>query len=175
MFWNNVKIALRNLRKHKGFAAINITGLAIGLTVYVFGGLIVEYERTHDLFYENAERIYTIGATAAPELNVGVSKFNAVQSIVGPSIESNIPDVEAVARTIIWEYLIGIGSDRFYEPIRFADPALLERLRMKPMRSLSGVTTVTVLPFSRQRSPTASSSSVVRAVRIRFAPASANA
>ena len=32
MFWNNVKIALRNLKKNKGFAAINITGLAIGLT-----------------------------------------------------------------------------------------------------------------------------------------------
>src|SRR5210317_449091 len=97
MFWNNVKIALRNLRKNKGFAAINITGLAIGLTVYVFGGLIVEYERTHDQFYANADRIYTIGATAAPELNVGVTTFNAVQSIVGPSIEANIPDVEAVA------------------------------------------------------------------------------
>ena len=62
MFWNNVKIALRNLRKNKGFAAINITGLAIGLTVYVFGGLIVDYERTHDLFYKYADRIYTIGA-----------------------------------------------------------------------------------------------------------------
>ena len=28
MFWNNVKIALRNLKKNKGFAAINITGPA---------------------------------------------------------------------------------------------------------------------------------------------------
>ncbi len=126
MFWNNVNIALRNLRKNKGFAAINITGLAIGLTIYVFGGLIVDYERTHDLFYENAERIYTIGATAAPGLNVGIEKFNAVQSAVGPAIEANIPDVEAVARTIVSEYLVAIGSDSFYESIRFADPALLE-------------------------------------------------
>ncbi|HSM32374.1 MAG TPA: FtsX-like permease family protein [Woeseiaceae bacterium] len=126
MFWNNVKIALRNLRKNKGFAAINITGLAIGLTIYVFGGLIVDYERTHDLFFENAERIYTIGATAAPELNVGIEKFNVVQSAVGPAIEANIPDVEAVARTIVSEYLVAIGSDSFYESIRFADPALLE-------------------------------------------------
>jgi putative ABC transport system permease protein len=126
MFWNNVKIALRNLRKNKGLAAINITGLAIGLTVYVFGGLLVEYEQTHDQFYEKADRIYTIGATAAPELNVGMEKFNAVQSAVGPAIEADISDVEAVARTINFEYLIGIGTDRFYEMIRFADPALLE-------------------------------------------------
>ncbi len=126
MFWNNVKIALRNLRKNKGFAAINITGLAIGLTIYVFGGLIVDYERTHDLFFENAKRIYTIGATAAPGLNVGVEKFNVVQSAVGPAIEANIPDVDAVARTIVSEYLIGIDTDSFYEGIRFADPAFLE-------------------------------------------------
>jgi putative ABC transport system permease protein len=126
MFWNNVKIALRNLKKNKGFAAINITGLAIGLTIYVFGGLIVDYERTHDLFYKNAERIYTIGATPAPGLNVGVKKFNAVQSAVGPAIEANIPDVEAVARTIVSEYLVAIGSDSFYESIRFADPAFLD-------------------------------------------------
>ena len=40
MFWNNVKIALRNLRKNKTFAVINILGLAIGMTIYVFGGLV---------------------------------------------------------------------------------------------------------------------------------------
>jgi putative ABC transport system permease protein len=126
MFWNNVKIALRNLGKNKGFAAINITGLAIGLTIYVFGGLLVDYERTHDMFYANADRIYTIGAIAAPELNLGISEFNSVQSAVGPAIDANIPDVQAVARTIVFEYLVGIGSDKFYESIRFADPALLE-------------------------------------------------
>ena len=67
MFWNNVKIALRNLRKHKGFAAINITGLAIGLTIYVFGGLLVDYERTHDVFFGKYDRIYTwIGSDSPP-------------------------------------------------------------------------------------------------------------
>ena len=54
MFWNNVIVALRNLRKNKLFATINILGLAIGLTIYVFGGLLVKYERTHDMFFENA-------------------------------------------------------------------------------------------------------------------------
>ena len=74
MFWNNVKLAIRNLRKHKGFATINIVGLAIGLVVFVFGGLLVEYERTHDTFFENSDRTYTIGVIAEPdsELPVGV-------------------------------------------------------------------------------------------------------
>ena len=125
MFWNYVKIALRNLRKNKAFAAINISGLAIGMTIYVFGGLVVNYERTHDAFFEKYERIYTLGATASPEMNVGVNKFNSVQSAVGPIIEAELTDVEAVARTLNREYLVTMGPDSFYQTIRFADPALL--------------------------------------------------
>ena len=77
MFWNNVKIAIRNLRKHKGFAAINIIGLAIGLVVFVFGGLLVEYEQTHDVFFENSDRtIFSIISSSLfmnlfPEETVG--------------------------------------------------------------------------------------------------------
>ena len=126
MFWNNVKIALRNLRKNKTFAVINILGLAIGMTIYVFGGLVVNYERTHDRNFANHDRTYTIGATASPKLNVGVENFNSVQSAVGPIIEAELTDVEAVARTLLREYLVSIGPDGFYEQIRFADPALLQ-------------------------------------------------
>jgi putative ABC transport system permease protein len=127
MFWNHVIVALRNLRKNKLFATINILGLTIGLTIYVFGGLLVKYERTHDMFFENAERIYTIGSIAAPELNVGIDKMNATFSAVGPIVETELrEDVEAVARTIASEYLISVGRESFYEGILFADPALLD-------------------------------------------------
>jgi putative ABC transport system permease protein len=126
MFWNYVKIALRNLRKNKAFAAINITGLAIGLTIYVFGGLIVNYEVTHDTFFDRYERIYTIGATAAPDLNLSFEELNAVYSAVGPIVEAELSDVEAIARTLAIEYLVSMGPDSFYQSIRFTDPALLE-------------------------------------------------
>jgi putative ABC transport system permease protein len=126
MFWNNVKIAIRNLRKNKTFATINILGLAIGMTIYVFGGLVVNYERTHDMFFEKYDRTYTIGATASPKLNVGVENFNSVQSAVGPLIEAELTDVETVARTLLREYLVSKGEDSYYEQIRFADPTLLQ-------------------------------------------------
>ena len=126
MFWNNVKVALRNLRKKKLFATINIFGLAIGLTIYVFGGLVVNYERTHDMFFENAERIYTIGSTAAPEMNVGIDNFNSTFAAVGPIIEAELQDVEAVARTIGNEFLLSVGAESFYEQLQFADPELLD-------------------------------------------------
>ena len=126
MLWNNIIIALRNLRKNKVFAAINISGLALGLTIYVFGGLLVEYENTHDLVFENTPRTYTIGSVAAPGLDVGVDSFNAVFMAIGPIIAAESPDVDAVARTRGIEYLVSTGVESFYENIRFSDPAFLE-------------------------------------------------
>ena len=79
MFWNYIKIAIRNLRKHKGFATINIAGLAIGLTIYIFGGLLVQYEETHDTFFENSANIYTIGARMSPEQDFGTDFLNSIQ------------------------------------------------------------------------------------------------
>ena len=125
MLWNNIIIALRNLRKNKAFAAINISGLALGLTIYVFGGLLVEYENTHDQSFENFDRIYTLGGTAAPELLAGVDKFNSTFMAVAPIIKAELPDVEAVARTRNSEYLLTSGGESYYEGLRFADPELL--------------------------------------------------
>jgi len=126
MFWNNVIVALRHLRKHKLFALMNITGLAIGLVIFVFGGLLVSYEREHDSFFTNVDRTYTIGATAAPGLNIGIDKLNTIYTAIGPMIEAELSDVDSVARTIISEYLVTRGENGFYEAIRFADPELLD-------------------------------------------------
>ena len=126
MFWNNVKIALRNLRKNKLFALVNILGLALGLTIYVFGGLLIKYESTHDMFFKNAANIYTIGSIAAPDLNVGVDKFNATFTAVAPIIEAELQDVELVARTVTSEYLLSVGDNGFYEGLHFADATILE-------------------------------------------------
>jgi putative ABC transport system permease protein len=126
MFWNNVKIALRNVRKNKLFAAINIAGLALGLTIYVFGGLLVNYEKTHDAFFENSSRLYTIGSVAAPELNIGIDRLNATWSTIGPIIEAELQDVDAVARVKNQEYLLTMGAESFYQSLRFAEPALLD-------------------------------------------------
>jgi putative ABC transport system permease protein len=126
MFWNNVKIALRNLRKNKLFAAINVFGLALGMTIYVFSGLITKYESTHDAFFANSDRIYTIGSFAAPNLNVGIDYMDSTFSAVGPIIKAQFDDVEAVARTLRRQYLVRMGDRSFYQAIIFADPQLLD-------------------------------------------------
>ena len=131
MIWNNIKIALRNLRKNKLFATINIVGLALGMSIYIFGGLLVSYEQTHDAFFENSENIYTIGSVSSPDLNIGIDLMNTAYSAIGPIIETELPDVEAVARTITDEYLVTMGADSYYQMIHFADPDLLRIFSMQ--------------------------------------------
>jgi len=126
MIWNNIKIALRNIRKNKLFAFINIAGLALGLCIYVFGGMLIEYERTHDAFFENSERVYTIGSIASPSLDLGIDSLNVAHSALAPIIEAELPDVEAIARVQTREFLISSGEESFYQGVRFADPDFLK-------------------------------------------------
>jgi len=58
MLRNYLTIALRTLRKHKGYSFINIFGLAIGVTCFTLIVLYVQDERSYDRFHTNADRIY---------------------------------------------------------------------------------------------------------------------
>ncbi len=57
MFKNYLKIAWRNLKKSKGYSAINIGGLALGMAVTLLIGLWVVDELSHDDYFANKEKI----------------------------------------------------------------------------------------------------------------------
>ena len=57
MFKNFFKIAWRNLVKSKGYSAINIGGLAVGMAVAILIGLWVYDELSFDKYHANYERI----------------------------------------------------------------------------------------------------------------------
>lgn len=57
MWQNYFKIAFRNLSKNKGYAAINIGGLAVGMTVAMLVGLWIWDEINFNRYHKNYERI----------------------------------------------------------------------------------------------------------------------
>ena len=121
MIRNYIIIALRNLIKNRLYAIINVVGLSIGLIVYVFGSVLVDYEHTHDQSFTAAERIYTLSSIRPDRYSL--KSHDAVYSAFGPIVEASIDDVEAVSRTVNREFLISIGDDDYYQDIRFVDPA----------------------------------------------------
>jgi putative ABC transport system permease protein len=60
MFKNYLKIAWRNIAKHKIFSLINIIGLTIGLSASFVIGLIIYYDATFDDFHPDKDRIYRV-------------------------------------------------------------------------------------------------------------------
>lgn len=60
MLINYLKIALRNIKRHKGYSIINIAGLAVGISCFILLMLYVQYETSFDAFHKKADRIYRI-------------------------------------------------------------------------------------------------------------------
>ncbi len=60
MIKNYIKIALRNIKRHKGYSLINIAGLAIGIACCILILLWVQDELSYDRFHENAGDIYRV-------------------------------------------------------------------------------------------------------------------
>lgn len=60
MFKLNLKIAWRNLWKNKVYAAINIGGLALGLTAFVLMLLYINHEESYDSWSPDLKNIYQI-------------------------------------------------------------------------------------------------------------------
>ncbi|MCP4580710.1 MAG: FtsX-like permease family protein [candidate division Zixibacteria bacterium] len=99
MFKNYLKVAFRNLTKHKLYTAINIFGLAMGLatSIIVIGHIF--YEFSFEDMHENKNRISCVWGnyTETDSVNQYVSRVARVMPPLGPAIIENIPDIEKAA------------------------------------------------------------------------------
>jgi putative ABC transport system permease protein len=97
MLKNYLKIALRNLARHKGYAFINIMGLAVGIAASVLVMLYVVDELGYDRFHGNADRIHRITADWS---NKGDSKIHQLGTpwILAKTIRDKYPQVEALTQ-----------------------------------------------------------------------------
>ncbi len=96
MIKNYFKIALRNLWKNKGYSAINIFGLAIGLATCLLITLYVTDELSYDRHFKNAERIYRINS----DIRFGGGDLHMTQTsdMMGPMLKKDYPQVEEYTR-----------------------------------------------------------------------------
>ena len=60
MLKNYFIIALRTIKRHRGYAFINVMGLAVGMAVCLLIVLFVQHEVSYDRFHTKADRIYRV-------------------------------------------------------------------------------------------------------------------
>jgi putative ABC transport system permease protein len=96
VFKNYLKIALRNLKKHRGYSFINIAGFAISMACCILIILYIYSELNYDRYHENADRIYRLGT------NFDIGKMHAKAAVsnhpIGPALSRDYPEVLNAAR-----------------------------------------------------------------------------
>lgn len=125
MFWNYLLTAWRHILKNKLYSAINALGLAVGLTVYFFGSLLADYENSHDEFFKNSSRIYTVGTIFTSTAQVGILSIDSAHTALAPIVRIEVPEISAVARTLKREFLLSVGDNDYFQTLIFADAELL--------------------------------------------------
>jgi len=96
MLRNYLKTALRNLWKSKGFSAINIIGLAIGLSTCLLILIFVMDELSYDRYNTKADRIYRLDG----DIKFGGNHFilAVAPAPAGPAVRRDYPEVETEVR-----------------------------------------------------------------------------
>ena len=120
MFSNYLNVARRSLSKQKGYAAINIIGLTVGLASFILIGLYVQFELSFDRFHENADRIYRIEEENPGGFYLGNNQFAVTPSPLTGVLMQEFPDVESAVQIDDARSLISSGDKHFYEDGLFA-------------------------------------------------------
>ncbi|MEX0288248.1 MAG: ABC transporter permease [Flavobacteriaceae bacterium] len=125
MFKNYVKIAWRNIQKNKGYTAINIAGLSVGVCCFILIGLFVKNEFGYDKFHANADRIYRVWQHE----NYG-PKEDFVNTTTPVSMArvlmDNYPEIESGTRVHRFNSLVKRNETEFNEAVRAVDPVFFE-------------------------------------------------
>jgi ABC-type antimicrobial peptide transport system permease subunit len=122
MLRNYLKTALRNLWKNKGFSAINILGLTIGMASSLLIQLWTRNELSYDRFHAHADRLYRI--------TVDASGFKAAVNPTGmpAGLQASMPEIRSVLRVgHEGSVLFAVGTREFDEPgVLYADSNFLQ-------------------------------------------------
>jgi putative ABC transport system permease protein len=96
MFKNYIKTAFRSLYKNKGFTAINILGLALGLATCLLIVFYVVDELSYDRYNTKADRIYRVNE----DLKLGENKVQYAVAMppLAKTLKAEYPYVEDATR-----------------------------------------------------------------------------
>jgi putative ABC transport system permease protein len=127
MIKNYLIVAFRNLWKSKGFSAINIAGLAVGLATCLLILFYVLDELGYDRFNAKADRIYRVDG----DLNFGGTHYvlAVAPDPMGPRLKRDYPEVEQAVRFRGFQgwFLVKKGDQNIREDrVMYADSTLFD-------------------------------------------------
>ncbi|PSL45655.1 ABC-type antimicrobial peptide transport system permease subunit [Chitinophaga niastensis] len=124
MIRNFFKVAYRSLLRNKGFSAINITGLAIGMAAAILILLWIQNELSYDEFHKNKDRIYEVWNRVPIDGNI--SSWNTVSALLARTLEKDLPEVERAVRVNSNNFLLSVGDKKIIKSGNIVDTGFLQ-------------------------------------------------
>lgn len=115
--WNYIKTALRAIRRQKGYSIINVSSLAIGLTVCMLIVLWVVDEWCFDRFNSNAGQIYRVYRDeSTPQKN---STSTLTPPPMAAALKRDFPEIIRASRFGTWQRQLVTYKDKSFNETRF--------------------------------------------------------
>ncbi len=142
MLKNYFKIALRNMWRSPGYAAINIVGLAIGVACCLTITMFVLDELSYDTFHANADRIYRVVNERHAE---GEMSHRAVTPpAYAPMFKQEFPEVaEALRFFDLGRILFRYEDKQFFEDKVYLTDSTVFQVFSLPLKSGDSRTALT--------------------------------
>ncbi len=102
MLINYLKVAWRNLMKHKAFSFINVFGLAAGLTCCILISLYLQRELHYDSYHKNSKTLYQVGSLFIHQGKE--SKMAATPAPLSGALVHEFPEIVQSARLMSLVY-----------------------------------------------------------------------
>lgn len=147
MLKSYLRIAFRNLFKHRTYSAINILGLAIGLTCFILIMLYVKDELSYDRYHSNADRIFRIAVDV--QTKDGLQQNAQTPPIWTTKLIQDFPEIEKAVRfkPPRQKWMVNYQDRRFTERgWAFADSSVFEMFDWELTKGNPG--TVLSKPFT---------------------------
>lgn len=122
---NYLKIAWRNLRRHKTYAVVNIVGLALGIACCVLLALFVGSEWTYDQFHEKSDRIVRVNRVMTTPSGDTETEAST-PALLGSALTQTFPEVEASVRLGDKSVRLTRNDETFTARALFADSSFFE-------------------------------------------------
>lgn len=123
-----LKLSFRHLWQSKLYAAINIFGLAVGITCMLMAVLYWSDEHSFDNFHKNNPNLYRVTTTLIENKGDNVQTVGGTGQVQGPAFKQSVPEVKSFVRVLggdIYSDVIANGKGLKMQPL-FADNNFFE-------------------------------------------------
>jgi putative ABC transport system permease protein len=136
MLKNYLKIAWRNLKKHKAYTAINLIGLVVAFSSSILVFLAAYFDLSFDGFHTNGKNIYrTCNKVQTPD---GVRYGTSMAYPLVPALKKEMPEVKYATRIKYRSGAVRYNGKDFNKDIRTVDPDFLKMFSFSMLQGSAG-------------------------------------